>query len=768
MAILKTAVLGGVAWSAIALPAYAQDAAAPKIEDIVVTAQKREQNLQDVGISIAAFGGETLKEMGVTNTQQLQAAVPGLRMESPGGPAATTFTVRGVGQRDIADHNEAAVLLYNDGVYISWIGAAGAPLFDIERVEVLKGPQGTLFGRNATGGVISVVSVKPQPDLGGYLKAHVGSYDQFGFEGALNVPLGDKLAGRVSFYTDTHNGYFKNAVGRDLQESENYNVRGQVRYRPSDDVDINLQARITRFEPSLSQGVQSKPLIVDASGDVRAPLNRAEFVAFCNATFPAAPLFGYTLAPAGSENFGNCFSNQGSDPYRGTWLTPKYYNRHEDYSATVSVDLADWVSATLISSYQLLEKGYEADDSSAAIPRLFFFDNESSGDQFTQEIRFQGESERFNWVLGAYYFWRDDTVYTALDFTNNPALGVQIGSNYRSKSESAAIFVQGDYALSEQVTLTLGGRYGHDSKQIDNQPFCTPNPAFTGAVVPGVDQCQLFGTFVFPGSVQFSGRYRDSIDDDDYALKAQLDYRPMDDLLLYASFNRGIKAGGFNAAAAQFYQPTDVIYRPETLYAYELGFKTQPTNGLTFNGAALYYDYKDYQTFVLNRGAFQTLNVDATIKGAEVDLNYRPARGLSLRASATYLDTKQKDVPYKGGVADFVVPSAPKWSLSGLARYELGIGDAGTLALQGDVSYTGWRTTNAVDYRDLRLGAYTLVNLRVTYTTADGNWEAAAFVDNVTDKAYTIIRSSVETLTGGTTDTYGRPRWLGASLQYNF
>ena len=736
--------------------------------DIVVTAQKREQSLQDVGISIAAFGGETLKDMGISNAQQLQVAVPGLRMESPGGPASTTFTVRGVGQRDISDHNEAAVLLYNDGVYVSWIGAAGAPLFDVERVEVLKGPQGTLFGRNSTGGVISIINKKPEREFGGYIKAHVGSYSQYGVEGALNVPIGDTLAARVSFHTDRQDGYFKNSAGKDLQESENYNVRAQLRFRPNDNVDLNLQARITRFEPALTQGVQSKPLIVDGNGDIRSPASRDEFVAYCNATFPAAGAFGYQLAPVGSEVNGNCFAAGNADPYKGRWLQPKYYNRYEDYSGTLNVNLTDGLSATIISSYQLLEKQYQADDSGGAFPRLFFFDNRASGSQFTQEMRIQGEGSKYHWVLGGYYFWRVDNVYTSLDFFNNPALGVQIGSNYRSKSESSAVFFQGDYSPIDQVTITLGGRYGNDTKRIDNMPFCDPNPAFTGAVVPGFDQCQLFGTFVFPQSLQFNGRYRAAFENNDYALKAQIDVRPVDNVLIYASFNRGIKAGGFNAGAAQFYALSDVYYKPETLYAYEVGFKTEPTRGLTFNGAGFYYDYKNYQTFVLNQGAFQTLNVDAIVKGAEADLTWRPVGGLSLRASATYLDTRQKDVPYKDGFADFVMPSSPKWSLAGLARYEIPVSNAGTFALQGDVSYTAKRSTNAVDYPDLRLGAYTLVNLRASFTSANGSWEGAVFVDNVTDKAYTLIRSGVEGLTGGTTDTYARPRWFGASLQYNF
>jgi iron complex outermembrane receptor protein len=736
------------------------------IADIVVTAQKRSESAQRIGIAISAFDAKTLQSQNVASAQDLQKITPGLRMESPGSPIQTTFTVRGVGQRDISDHNEAAVVLFSDGAYVSWLGAAGAALFDLERVEVLKGPQGTLFGRNATGGLINIITAKPTFKPEGYARLQVGSYAQVGAEAAISGPLTETLAARLSGYMNRHDGYFDNSGGPDMQGLQNYSVRGQLRWQPDDSLTVDLLARGNWLAPERSGGFNSKPIIIGADGALRSPTSQAEYAGFCQAVFPAAPLFGFTLAPPGSAENGNCFAATGSDRYKGEWRPATYQLNYQDVSLTINYGLGGGMTLTSISDYQHLYKRYDSSASSTNVPGLFDYYSQLSGDQYSQELRLAGSGDRFRWVLGGFYFHRDDAVNSYIDVINNPGVLATLGARYSVETESIAGFLQGEYDLGNHLTLILGGRYTHDRKSLDNAGYCVPNPAATGAVIPGLDQCQVLG-FVFPASLQFNG-FNGGFKDDSLSFKAQLDFKPTPDVLLYAGVNRGAKAGGFNSGGAAFYNVSATQYRPEQITAYEAGFKTTLLNrALRLNGAVFHYDYKDYQSYLSVQGSLQVFNVDAKVDGAELEIEAVPVSGLSVRAAVNYLDAKQKNVPFGAGSADFVMPNAPKWTLTGNIRYEWDM-FGGRPALQASANHVTSRSTNAIDYPDLRLPAFTRVDLRAEYTTGDGKWTGAVFVDNVTDKSILLIRVPIETLTGGTSDTYDRPRWFGASLTRRF
>ncbi len=251
-------------------PAVAQDA----LEEVVVTAQKRVQNAQDVGISISVLAPDQLQNLNITTATGIADRIPSMRVDSP-GPVNATYNLRGVATRDVSPHNEGAVAYFNDGVYVSIGQATTAPLFDLERVEVLKGPQGTLFGRNATGGLVQAVSRKPSQTFDAYAQVNAGSFDQYGFEGAVGGPLTSTVSGRVSLFTNRRDGFITNQTGPDQEALENYSGRAQLLFEPSDTFNALLNVRYSTYQPQAARGYDSRPLIVDATGATRAPASRA-------------------------------------------------------------------------------------------------------------------------------------------------------------------------------------------------------------------------------------------------------------------------------------------------------------------------------------------------------------------------------------------------------------------------------------------------------------------------------------------------------------
>jgi iron complex outermembrane receptor protein len=758
--------MSAAALGALALPpaAFAQAPAPGQVEELVVTAQKREQNVQDVGISITALSGAQLERLGVLNTQRLPDLTPGLRSEAAGA-ATTNFTIRGVGQRDIADQNEAAVVVFTDGAYVSWLAAAGAPIYDAGRVEVLKGPQGTLFGRNATGGLISIINNKPTDRFGGYAAARAGSYGQWGVEGAVGGPIAEGISGRLSLLTDRFNGYDENLAGADKASMRNYNGRAQLLFKPSDKLQFLLNGRVTLYDPAESTGLKGTPTISTGT-EIRSPASAAEFGAYCRTAFAAAPLFGYALAPPGSERSGNCFIAQSTDPHTGTWNSSKFWTKLYGTTGTLDWKLSEQITLTSITDYQQILRKWGSSSSGTPFNGLFDYTQNLHAQQVSQELRLAGNFDRFRWVAGGYYLRISNRIANITDLINNPAYLIRANALYTTYTKSYAAFAQGEYDLTPELTVTAGGRWTHDRKTLSNHGTCDSNPLAFGAVVPGFSQCNFLKTFVFaPTSVQFAG-FDGGFSKGDWSGKLQLDYRPKDGVLLYAGVNRGIKAGGFNSGGGQFYPASAVIYQPERLMAYEAGFKTTLLNRTaTLNGAVFYYDYKNYQSYLSLDGFLRVLNVDARAKGAELELVTRPTAGLQFRLAGTWMDSRELDVPTATGPRDYPLPDAPRWSLNALARDEWPL-FGGTAAIQADAAYVSRRTDNAIDIPVLRLPAYVRANARVSYTTGDGRWTATAWVDNLTDKKVVSVRVDGTNLIGSTFDTYDRPRWFGGSITY--
>ncbi|MEJ1969426.1 MAG: TonB-dependent receptor [Rhizomicrobium sp.] len=748
----------------VAQPARADASAsgpgADAIETVVVTAEKRAEDVQKVPINITAIGGAKLATLDVRNVQDLTAYVPSFRVTEPGNPAVSALSLRGVGQRDINVQNEGAVALFVDQAYVSFIPAVAQPIFDVDRIEVLKGPQGTLFGRNATGGLINIVTRQPSQDFDATAMLEYGSYNEVNAQGAIGGALSDTLSARFAIAYDRDDGYIKNSNGPSLDAENSLAARLQLLWEPSSDFHYTVSAHIWRFLPGPSVGVAPTPFVQDPSGFVRRPTSAADYAAFC-----AGVTHGLVPTPAGAWQGGNCFVAQ-PDPFH-TAVSPeaRYNQTYGGLTGTGEWDIGDGLTLTSVTDYQHLNNDFLVDED-AAPPTLFNYEiHDKDSSQFSQELRLSGASSWLTWVAGAYYLNIDHHILVVTDLYNHPGFGVRLPADYRQHTESLALFGQADIDLTDKLTLSLGLRGINDSKSLHNVSTCTSNPG----APPNL--CDILGTVVFPGAIAFNRTYDGSFSHADWSGRAVMKYEPTDNIMVYGGVTRGTKSGGFNSGGAEFYPASAVEFKPETLINYEVGAKaTTDDHVLTADTSFFYYDYQDYQSFAASTdGGLRVLNVNARVRGAELALTLRPLSDLTLTAGGTYLDTLQYDVPLPGGGGgNFQMPDAPKWSFNGEVRYGFQVQGDDELSFQLNGVYVDTRSISAIDYPDERIPAYHRFDARISYDLPGGKWTAAAFVNNFTDETIIATRVDFVGQVGAAVDTLDRPRWFGGSLTYRY
>jgi iron complex outermembrane receptor protein len=765
-----------------ATSAFAQAGPAPSddLGEIIVTAQKREQNIQDVGIAITALGNDQLKRAGIMDSDTLAAMVPNLQITNFGSQGIAIFTIRGVNQNDFSDQNEAPNAMYVDGAYRSFIGAAGFTMFDVERVEVLRGPQGTLFGRNATGGLIHIINKKPTRHFEGEGELQVGENNMVEFRGAVSGPLSSSVQARLSVATKHNDGYIVNRLGGKQGGSENYAARFQLQIAPEDSPSsLLISGHYSKDDVEAATVYASKRAIIDPSDPARRiirPADNAAYVAFCNAQFgqPTLP----ALVISTTSNCAGWEDPKPNDPYVTELDNPGISNR-DLYGVTVTGNLAlsDSVDLVSITDYLKLKRKVGVDTDGTGF-RMFNFFSDANSDQMSQELRLQGGGSALQWVAGLYYLNIDHRIQTGIDALPdantlakaNPATIFPFftDNTVRQKTESYAAFGQVEAKLNSQFSVIVGGRWSHDKKEIEINTSCTNGflPFACGIVAP-------------PGSVQgdgftsanSGGLNRQS--KGDWTGKAELDFRPTDDVMLYASVTRGQKSGGFNASAIAGISAAITPYRPEVLTNYEIGFKSTIFGGTTrFNASAFHYDYKDYQAYTLTGLTPTIFNTDARVNGVEVELTSNPVKGLTISGSAAYLDAIAHDVRSNllgSGVnlGDQRMPQSPKWSGTGLIRYGFDVGD-GELSFQADARYNSKRYFNTVNHPALADNQDFVVNGRIAYRLGDGDWEFAIWGKNLTNATVYASGFDLSGTNGSTPLVLGPPRWFGGSVSFRF
>jgi len=737
------------------------------LEEIIVTAQKREQSMQDVGIAVTAFGDKQIRELGFTDSTDIVAMTPGLVYTTPNAESSViNFFLRGVGLNDFADANENPVAVYVDDVYRPASGGLSFQLFDLQRVEVLRGPQGTLFGRNTTGGLVHFISKRPTDELDGYVDLTYGSYNQIKAEAAFGGPIGDTVSGRLSAAMNKSDGWTENRCcvdqnAPDYNEGDSVAVRGQLQWEPSDATSILLIGNYSDSDATVGAW-QHQSTTRNANGE-SVPLgpNESESSpsADCNADFE--------LDDADIRTGTDCFGYQDTDgdPWAGDFNRDgRVETEASGGSLKIDWDVGD-VTVTSITAYQKVERLQEEDTDMGPTPAMILPTFAAETTTFTQELRAAGGTDAFRWLVGGFYFDNDVDGHYLLDLTSLEF--VFFNAVYTQNSESIAGFGQLEFDLSDRFTLIAGARWSNDEKDLDYL---------------NIDESGLF-EFLTGSPVAFDFD-QNSVgdlaehDDDSWSGKLELDFKPNDDVLLYGSISRGTKPAGFNVGFLDqngiFATNTaaTIPFGEETLTSYEVGLKSTWGGGRTrLNAAAFYYDYEDFQTFrfeLLNQVIF---NADAEVTGGEIELQTTPADGWDIGVGLSILDAKAKDIPAtsdpSGPVRDREMVAAPDLAANASVRYEwpmLG----GQFAIQGTVTYQDdiyYDIQNVpVSFED----GYTVANLRLSYANDSSPWEIAAFVDNITEEEYLVYTFDFTGTFGFNQQAYGKPLWAGVSFRYNF
>lgn len=740
--------------------ADADSAADGGLEEIIVTAQKRDQDLQTVGISVTAIDGDQILERGIANSIDLITSTPSVDNYSPYGPGSSAnIVIRGIGLNDFGEGHEAPVTVYVDEFYIVNVPAVDFSLFDLDRAEILRGPQGTLFGRNSTGGLVHYVTQKPGDFTEGYLKASYASFNELRIEGGVTAPLSDTLSARLSVLSHHSDGYIKNLnpafADKKGGQAGTDAVRFQLRY---DDGgwDVLLKGEYGRTD-KVHTYYEQTPSITD-------------------------PVTGLSSAdPTGVDDAGYNEANFGAGAPNVAFASDPQSMQSEAYTGLLRVerDFGD-VTFTSITGYLNYTRALE-EDCDASPNRICSAVFPYEAETATQEFRVFGDTGTFNWTAGVYGLYSkaenhpdatfnvpvsgDTAVDPATGLYNGGFFPINLAANWDLTTKSVSAFAQGELELSPQLTLVAGGRVTYDEKEFDERDnaslrscpgFPIPTNCFLPPDGPGIAN-PYAGDY---GQTMVSG-------------KLELDFQATEDLMFFASVSRGTKAGGFNNGFYPGGVSTDAIpYEDEVLLAFEVGEKAEfLDNRVRLNTSLFYYDYSDFQTFTWEGIGGLLTNQPATAYGAEVEFQAAPTDNLELRLAGSWLETQIDDVAngVPGGgvyVADREMSNAPRWTANGSINYTIPVSDQSDVVLHWDFNYRSSRFTNNFNDPSVRLPGYFKHNADITYEVND-NWQIQAFVRNIgNNKALT--KAFQFNALGYVQYIHSEPRVFGGSVLYRF
>jgi iron complex outermembrane recepter protein len=789
-------------WS---LPAFAGDSTTQATTtapgDIVVTAQRREQKLNDVGIPVSVLNSAEIRNLNITNATDVVRAIPNLKFNAYGS-SQVVFNIRGVSQNDYGDQQEPPVAVYQDDSYSSSITSASFPIFDLARTEALRGPQGTLFGRNATGGAIQFISQQPTDQLDGYVSGTYGRYNQTILEGAVSGPLTSNLTARIAGQYDRDDGYIQDIIpGQPNRGADNHwALRGILKWEPSRDLKVRLTLRYAEADHERQAGNYS----------LGPACPNAQFQGEFLAVGQSCAYWGTT-----GGTTANGYSNpaitpsQGGDPWKTAGTGDAFVNRQQ-FGASLRIDAKlGLFDLTSVTDYQYLNKFYnEVGDgdpeqpytgvgsSSNPVPQpcpapaqayLCYasgteFSQAARTNQYTQELRLSTAFGRQYLVFGAFGMALDGA-FAAKYAT--PFDGYDPDVTFTQKTRSFALFAQDEWKVSDQIKLIGGLRYWHDHKEGDYTATETLSDyALTLHFGPnGISYTDYTGTNS-PASWSYGSNVASGVTITPAAARpnfagvtarAEIDYKPTPATLAYASYNRGSKSGGFTFSTGTPFpnQLVDTLnnlaYRPETLNDYEIGLKTKIGAFTQFNMAAFYYDYQNYQAFVQVFATQVVRNLPATIKGIEADLTSHPVTGLTLQLSGALQDSAVKDVLLPDGVTVVThnLPQAPGFSGNALVRYAFALG-GGQAAVQADALYSGKFCFTVMCAPVEQERAYHVENARISYTPAGSPVDLSVFVNNVFNRAYRIYAFDASTYWGDAVSVYAKPRTWGINALWHF
>ena len=659
------------------------------IEEVVITATKRAESLQDVGVAVTAFGSEQLKELGTVQAVELAAQTPNLVTKNAVGNTAPIFSIRGISLNDFATNGTQPVGVYVDEVYLSNNSQLSFQLLDTERVEVLKGPQGTLYGRNTTAGAVNFISNKPKEDFEADISFTAGNYDYLGLEGVINGTLSEGLYGRFAAKVeDQSDGFFRNDItNQNHGEVERFGWRGQLLWETDDDVSVLFNIHGGRD--------RSDNWINSLLSVVALPMDDLSETARDN-----------LLAADIDDN----------DIHRGGFNgSPEIDNTSVGGAVTINWDINE-ITLISITSYDQLDYFRTEDFDGTA---LVASNNDYNGflEQYSQEFRLLGTAfDNWDWIVGVFYGKDELEEHDIFRIANNPVFLIDLSEDYDQETTSFAIYTHNEIQLSDALKLTVGLRYTDEEREFDG----------------GTTDTDTGGTII-------NAVVNNDVDFQEVTGRLGLDFQANDDLLLYASYSRGYKAGGFTGFVVFVPEEKDP-YDPEFVDAYEIGFKSTLLEGsLQLNGAAFYYDYEDLQRTGLNPdvGTIRIFNIDESeVIGAELDLWWRPTDGLDIKFGVGYLDTEVKASDLFPEIVGNDLANSTPWQLNTMIGYEWSVSDNLNAKVVVDASWQDDVNFGSTADPQQEQEAYTLGNARIIVSSADDDWSVELWGKNLGDVTY--------------------------------
>ena len=713
-----------------ATPALSQEAktaadGSQKIgEDIIVTAQKRESRLQETPLAISAISGDALLREKISTIQDLAASLPSLDFAK--SPNSTLLAVRGVGSINVNVGTESRVAIHTDGVYISRPEQALNQLFDIERIEYVRGPQGTLYGRNATAGAINIITRDPTSRFGGYIEGTFGNYSTANVEGAVSLPINSKLSTRIAFDYTSHDGFGKDITsGRGINDLNAGAIRAKIKY-------------------------DTNPFTLVLSATYGKRDDHSGAFTYVGPGSPGVTPIGIALGGRVAN-----FTDIATDPFG----FPSTKNQYYSLTANGVIHIGEYDVVTIL-GYGHYDQHIvtDTDMTSAPLTRL---EVSSISHQASAEVRVHRGSDKFDAIAGAYAFHEkldgiiDIPINLALVGVPSPAPFVQgIVTGGDERTTAYAAFTQLRYNFTPALYLEAGLRFSHERKgAVDGTEVNTATIYNLGDPLPT-------GLSTPPPEARRSWSSLDP--------RLTLGYKPSRHFLAYATFSRGFKSGGFNLGSS------GQSFAPERITAYEVGVKaTVPRVHLTTNLSAFYYNYANMQVLRVNGVMTELVNAAAsTIKGLEVELNWSPLPGFNIGASTDLLDGKYKNFatanPAQLGLgvlqlAGNRLPQAPKYRTRLDAKYRWALGN-GDMTLRAETVFTGKEYFTPFNTIAESTGASTEFNAYLTYDKGKNTFQV--FGRNLSNERKLVFAQTSSGLLSGfaVQGTPNDPRTYGVSF----
>ena len=740
------------------------------LEEVTVIARKREESLQQVPVAVTAFTGDNMAARGIVDVSQIADFTPNVQIDftAPitGSSNAATIFIRGVGQTDFLMSIDPGVGVYVDGVYLARSMGSVLDLLDIERIEVLRGPQGTLFGKNTIGGAINVTTERPGPELEGTAELTVGRFDKLDFKGSINVPLvDDTLFLRLSGASQNSDGWGERADGLELGDENTDVYRGTLLWQATDNLDLQLSVDGTDTKEG---SPVSTLLFVDPAASLSGLYNG--FVAN-----GPAEVFDPRYIVASPDAGG--VLHQGTDPMGSEY-------EHLGASMVINWDMGNY-SIKSIAAYREMDVAFGNDADHSPLP-ILSTSTTMEHEQFSFELNVSGSAmdDMLDWLVGGYYFTEegsnDTDALITLGLFGNPGLqafalslppgpdqgqllaiagaGTAAAGINTVDNESFAGFIHASYHLFSQFTLTGGIRYTYEDKKAFNSSNFKD---LADTLPPGVPLPPPFFVLSNPN-------WQDSFEN--VSPHINLQYVWNDDVMGYLSYSGGFKSGGVGERY-RIPRLAPVAFEPETVDSYELGVKADLLGKrLRINAAAFYMDYTDIQVSTVLDVEPLTFNAaEAEIKGLEFEFVVLPAAGLTLTGGFGYIDASYTDLDpgvLIGINNDFV--DTPQWSATVAAEYVYPVVDAQELTFRADYSYRADVANDAMNTPELIQESFGILNAGLTYDFLAKGVSLTLYGRNLTDEEYLVSGWAEVGALGLVEGTWGRPREWGLMLRVDF